>query len=218
MRQNFTVTVPTTSPSLLTLPQLRAVAGLAPGDTSQDIDLAQLGLQISAEIAVACNVASDGMNVPSLKAETIAETIWNEDCDGELLLARGFISSATVLELSTSVASGDFFINRAAGILSRANSGRPWRWQVGTIEVTYVAGFSDDKVPADLVGVASDLARLRLSSAARDPLVKSESIEVPDVQTRRLDFWIGAIPGTELSPVPPDLLARLGAYRNVVVA
>ncbi len=218
MRQNFTVTVPTPSPSLLTMPQLRAAAGLEPGDTSQDIDLAQLGLQISAEIAITCNVASDGINPPSLKAETIVETIWNMDCDGELLLSRRFITSATVAELSSPVASGDFYINRGAGILLRVNSGRPWRWQLGTVEVTYVAGFADDKVPADLVGVAADLVRLRRSFSSRDPLVKSESIEVPDIQTRRLDFWVGAIPGTELSPVPPDLLARLGAYRNVLIA
>ncbi|WP_434712991.1 hypothetical protein NMA58_08395 [Rhizobium sp. YTUHZ045] len=218
MRQNFTVTVPTTSPSLLTLPQLRAAAGLQAGDTSKDIELTQLGLQISAEIAIACNVASDGVNPPSLKAETAVETIWNQDCDGEILLSRRFISAASVTELGTAVSSSDFFINRGAGILSRVNGGRPWRWQTGTIDVTYVAGFDDDHIPADLVGVASDLARLRLSSGARDPLVKSESIEVPDIQTRRLDFWVGAIPGTELAPVPPDLLARLGAYRNVLIA
>ncbi|MDH6273579.1 hypothetical protein M2311_003669 [Rhizobium leguminosarum] len=216
MRQNFTVTVPTASPSLLTLPQLREAAGLDDGDTSQDAKLTQLGLQISAELAIACNVASDGINVPSLKAETIVETIWNEHCDGEILLSRRFIVSATVTELSSAVISSDFFINRGAGILTRVNGGRPWRWQNGTIEVTYVAGLAD--VPPDLVAIAADLARLRLSSSSRDPLVKSESIEVPDVQTRKLDFWVGAIPGTELSPVPPDLLARLALYRNVLIA
>jgi len=216
MRQNFTVTVPAPSPSLLTLPQLREAAGLGAGDTSQDAKLTQLGLQISAEIAIACNVASDGINVPSLKAETIVETIWNEHCDDEILLSRRFIVSATVTELSSAVNSSDFFINRGAGILIRVNGGRPWCWQNGTIEVTYVAGLAD--VPPDLVAIAADLAHLRLSSSSRDPLVKSESIEVPDVQTRKLDFWVGAIPGTELSPVPPDLLARLALYRNVLIA
>ncbi|MEH7904003.1 hypothetical protein V7794_22670 [Rhizobium laguerreae] len=216
MRQNFTVTVPTASPSLLTIDQLREAAGLDAGDTSQDTKLTQLGLQISAELAIACNVASDGIHVPSLKAETVVETIWNEVCDGEILLSRRFISSVTVTELASSVNSSDFYINRAAGILLRVNYGRPWRWQTGTIEVTYVAGLTD--VPPDLVAIAADLARLRLSSSSRDPLVKSESIEVPDVQTRKLDFWVGAIPGTELSAVPPDLLARLALYRNVLVA
>ncbi len=217
MRQNFIVTVPTSSPSLLTLPQLREAAGLIAGDTSKDISLAQLGLQISAEIAIACDVASDGINVPSLKAETIVETIWNDDCDGEILLSRRFVSAASVTELASSVSGSDFFINRGAGILKRFNSGRPWRWQHGTVEVTYTAGFDEDRVPPDLVGVALDLARVRLASTSVNPLVKSESIEVPDVQTRRLDYWVGAIPGTEISPVPPDLLARLGAYRNMAM-
>ncbi|WP_160320374.1 hypothetical protein, partial [Rhizobium ecuadorense] len=76
--------------------------------------------------------------------------------------SRRFIVSATVTELSSAVISSDFFINRGAGILTRVNGGRPWRWQNGTIEVTYVAGLAD--VPPDLVAIAADLARLRLSS------------------------------------------------------
>jgi hypothetical protein len=217
MRQTFTVTVPAVDPSLLTIEQLREAAGLASGDTSRDTELEQLGLRVSADIANACKIASDGLNPPTLRSETITETFWMPVCFDEVFLSRRFISSVTtVTEHETVLLAADFIVDREAGMLNRVSSGRPWHWYYGAISVVYVAGFTT--VPADLVGAALDLTRLRLSADDRDPLVKGETIEVPDVLTQRRDYWVGAVPGSSAGPVPSDILAKLSRYINVAVA
>ncbi|CAN7295414.1 hypothetical protein LJR221_001438 [Agrobacterium tumefaciens] len=216
MRQSFSVTTPASNLSLLTIEQLRAAAGLADGDASRDEELNALGQSISTDIAVACNVADDGINPPTLLKETVSETFWVCHRPDELILSRRFISSiASVSEAGSVLAADAYFLDRGAGLLNRANSGRPWTWATGQLVISYDAGFAT--VPADLVAAATDLVRIRLSSSSRDPLVKSESIEVPDVQSRKLDFWVGALPGAS-GPVPAEILTRLSRYKNVVIA
>lgn len=217
MRQTFTVTSPASALSLLSTEQLRSAAGLDAADSSQDAELLVLGAAISTEIAVACNVADDGIHPPTLCRETVSETFWGCGNDHELFLSRRFVSSiVSVVEAGSTLTSTGHVLNAGAGLLNRVMNGRPWAWYAGETTVTYVAGF--DSAPPDLAAAAIDLVRLRLSSASRDPLVKSESIEVPDIQTRRLDFWVGALPGAASSPVPPDILARLARYVNLGVA
>jgi len=216
MRQSFSVTTPASDLSLLTIEQLRAAAGLADGDASRDDELSALGKSISIDIAVACNVADDGINPPTLLKETVSETLWVCDRPEELILSRRFISSIlSVSEAGSALSADGYFLDRGAGLLNRANGGRPWTWARGQFVISYDAGFSS--VPADLMSAATDLVRIRLSSSSRDPLVKSESIEVPDVQSRRLDFWVGALPGAS-GPVPAEILTRLSRYKNVAVA
>jgi hypothetical protein len=83
--------------------------------------------------------------------------------------------------------------------------------------VTYQAGF--DAVPADLAGVAFDLARIRTSEQSRDPLVKGTDVTVTDVEEISTQYWVGAIPsaGIVAGALPSDLMARLKRYVNVSV-
>lgn len=217
MRQTFSVISPAPDLSLLSDAQLRAAAGLEVGDTSRDVELRALGAALSSDIAIACNVADDGVNPPTLRRETVTETFWVCDRPPELFLSRRFISSiTTIVEAGSTLINSDRVLDAAAGMLNRVSGGRPWAWYNGEVSVTYVAGF--DTVPADLAQAAIDLAKIKLSYGSRDPLVKSESLEVPDIETRRLDYWVGALPGAAASAVPPEVLSRLARYRNVSLA
>lgn len=216
MRQTFRVTSPAADLSLLTIEQLRAAAGLASDDDSQDAELEPLGEAIAADIATACRTESDGVNPPTLKEETVVETFWNCDRADEVFLSRRFVSSVSaVSERETALTTDDYVLDAEAGMLRRVIGGRPWAWYTGDLSVTYVAGFAT--VPADLVAIATDLARHRLSAAAVDPLEKATTIEIPDVETRRVDRWVGAMPGSNAGPVPADIVARLSRYMNVAI-
>ena len=217
MRQSFSVVTPATSLLLLTIEQLRAAAGLAVGDTSRDDELTLTGIGISTDIAVTCGVFGDGVNQVTLLSEQVSETLWHFDRPCEVFLARRFVSAiAEVLEGGVALTTSDYTIDRETGMLYRVSSGRPWVWPQGELKITYTAGFST--APADLQMAAVELARMRLSASSRDPLVKSESIEIPDVQTKRQDFWVGALPGSDVGPVPKEILARLARYMSVMVA
>jgi hypothetical protein len=217
MRSKFVVVTPAADPSLLTIEQLRFAAGVAAGNTSRDPELQDLGDRVSADIASACNIRSDGVNVPTLRSETVRETFRQRGCDDMLFLARRFISDlVSVSDAGTALVDTDTVLDAEAGMIYRVSGACEMIWSRGDAVIEYTAGFED--VPADLVGAAMDLARLRLSSDARDPLVKGESVEIPDVRTVRQDFWVGAIPGSSGGAVPVDILGKLSRYINAVVA
>jgi hypothetical protein len=217
MRQTFSVTVPAPDLSLLTIEQLRVAAGLSWNDDCRDPELEELGKRVAADIAAACGVAFDGINPPTLRSETVSETFWNGCRESEMILSRRFISAVTtVTEQGTVLVSDDFVIDRDAGLLSRVSSGRPWSWYVGSLAVVYVAGFA--VVPADLAGAAMDLARFRLSEGGTDPLEKGRTVEIPDVETVRVDRWVGAVPGTATGGMPSSILAKLSRFMNMAVA
>ncbi|TPN34793.1 hypothetical protein [Mesorhizobium sp. B1-1-6] len=216
MRSTFTVVTPAANYSLLTIEQLRVAAGLTAGDASRDGELTELGARVSADIASACQVRGDGVHVPTLRSETVRETFRQGGCDDMLFLARRFVSDlVSVSDAGTTLITDDTDLDAEAGLLQRICGTRTLVWTRGDAIIEYTAGLTD--VPADLAGAAMDLARLRLSTDARDPLVKSESVEIPDVRTVRQDFWVGAIPGSSAGPVPADILAKLSRYINVAV-
>lgn len=217
MRSQFLVIAPAADLSLLTIAQLRFAAGLAAGDASRDTELQDLGKRISAEIASACQVRSDGVHVPTLRSETVRETFRQRGDDDMLFLARRFVSDlSSVGDSGTTLVEADTDLDAEAGLLARISGTRPLAWTQGDTIVEYTAGFTD--VPADLAGAAMDLARLRLSADARDPLMKGETVEIPDVRTVRQDFWVGAAPGVSSGALPADILAKLFRYINIAVA
>ncbi|MER8387305.1 hypothetical protein NKH14_17610 [Mesorhizobium sp. M1380] len=217
MRSLFTVVTPAADPSLLTIAQLRAAAGLLAGDASRDAELTELGARVSADIATACQIRGDGVHIPTLRSETVREVFRQQGCDDILFLARRFISNlVSASDVDTVLVPDDTDLDAEAGLLQRISGTRTLFWSRGNAVIEYIAGFAT--VPADLVGAAMDLARLRLSADARDPLVKGESVEIPDVRTVRHDYWVGAIPGSTEGPVPADILAKLSRYINVAVA
>lgn len=217
MRQSFEVVTPASSLLLVSIEQLRVAAGLAEDDDSKDAGLTLIGEALSTDIATTCGVVGDGVHPVTLMSETVSETFWHFDRPCEVFLSRRFVSAISeVSECGHVLTSADYKVDRASGMLYRISGGRPWVWRDGAVGVTYTAGF--DAVPADLQMAAAELARLRLSSGSRDPLVKSESIEIPDVQTRRLDFWVGALPGSSAGPVPSEIMTRLSRFMSVLVA
>lgn len=217
MRSVFEVTLPAANPSLLTAEQLRLAAGLAVNDASRDAELATIGARISAEVHRACRLRSDVAHPPTLRRENIRETFRETGRETTLFLSRQFLAGPiTVTEAGIALAASDIVVEAEAGMVHRIAGHRDVRWQCGNVIVEYTAGFAE--VPGDLVGIAMDLVRLRLSEAKADPLERATSIEIPDVETRRVERWVGAVPGSTAGPVPADMLARLGAYARPVVA
>jgi hypothetical protein len=94
-------------------------------------------------------------------------------------------------------------------------NGRHSRWTANEIVVVYDAGF--DVSPASLVGVVTDLARIRLSQGSVDPLVKSVRVEVTDVDVVQTDRWVGSVPGMAETGMPAEIMARLARFINPVV-
>jgi hypothetical protein len=214
----FAVTSAATDLSLLSDQELRLAAGLAAGDTSRDADLAVLGAAVAADIATACNVAADGVAQPTLRSEAVSDTYWPTVCRIEaLILSRRFVTAvASVVEDGTTLTQDtDFWLDAGTGILHRIGdaSGYSRTWSAAKIVVSYTAGFAT--VPTDLKGAATDLMQTRLSEASRDPLLKSLQVNIPDVEERRMDYWVDTTskPGV----VPDDVLARLSRFRNVMV-
>lgn len=213
----FAVTSPATDLALLSDQELRLAAGLAASDTSQDTALAVLGLSVAADIATACNVPSGGVTQPTLRSEAVSDTYWpisqGRRTDA-LVLSRRFVTAVSVVEDGTTLTEGtDYWLDSAPGLLRRICSDYPRAWCSAKIVVSYTAGFAI--VPDDLKGAANDLIQTRLSEASRDPLLKSLQVNIPDVEERRMDYWVDTSKSGGV--VPDDVLARLSRFRNVTV-
>jgi hypothetical protein len=175
MRSLFEIVTPATDPNLLTIEQLRVVAGLAANDASRDTELTALGQQITADICSACRVRSDGVNPPTLRREVVRETFRERGCHSTLFLSRMFATDIiSASDAGNALVSTDTYLDGEAGMVHRVSGAGDLYWRFGDAVVQYEAGF--DEVPADLVGIAMDLARLRLSAASVDPLVKSTTV------------------------------------------
>jgi hypothetical protein len=197
--------------SLLTAEELRAAAAVS--DSSQDSKLAVVGRQIAAMICAECGIAVCAGAEPTLRQETVTETFRNA-CTRELILSRRHnveVTSITIdgaeIDLSTVVADPE------VALLERI---APARWHGREIIVVYKAGFST--VPEHLKSLAADAVRWRLSMTGRDPLVKSQSVEVDGVDAVRTDLWVGGLPGQDAGAggLPGYIAAQLARYRNGV--
>lgn len=211
----LTITIAADDTMLLTIEQLRASAGLAADDATQDASLEIIGARISAEICSACAVEVGNGGDPTLRRETVSETFRRRGQGGPLFLSRRHqIEITTITDEGGAVVSSDNYdVNSESGMIDNISG----CWPSATYTVVYEAGFDD--VPADLTGVAFDLARIRLSEQGRDPLVKATDVTVPDVEEISTQFWVGAIPSAGVRPtgLPSDLMARLKRYINMSV-
>lgn len=216
LRSKLAITTPASSLALLTLAELRAAAD---DSAATDATLLALGLRIAASIMSECNIAIGAGGEPTLLQETLTETFyWPKRCD--LILARRHnivVTSVTVDTDSPLVSGTDYIVNPESGILTRLSSGYPCAWCGQTVIVVYQAGFAT--IPGDLKQAALDFFRATLNEAGRDPFVKSESVEIPGIETRRQDFWVGSVPGQSNEGAVPDIVAgQLKRFRKVVVA
>lgn len=159
------VLVPAGSLGLLSAAELRAGAGLAAGDSSQDADLALLNLEAAEWIAEICGIRTAGARPPTVLAEGLRETFPALWLGPELVLARRFVSAVTVIENGAALADDtDFVVLDDRGVIQRMTTGYGFPWRAAPIVVEYTAGFSNgspSNLPAAIKGVARDYVRMR---------------------------------------------------------
>jgi hypothetical protein len=204
----FVVSVAAASRGLLTTAQLRAAAGLASGDTSQDTSLAAMNLTVSDIITDWCRIAEDGIEPPTLLQETLVETFYPECRGCRLYLARRFVGTISVVEAGTTLTEATHYtVDRARGIATRRSTdGTAIAWNAGKIVVTYQAGFA--AVPTPLADVAAEMVA-RKAGAARDPLMKRERVKVDGVSEVEQEFWADAKNDADITP---DMAEKLSRY------
>lgn len=212
----FSVIDPAADLSLLTPEELRAAAGLPAGDTSQDDALAEYGEQVAAEIASDCAITADGVNPPTLRAEHVLD-VYRLDCPEKgLLLSRKHVSEVTsVTESGVLLATSDWRLNAETGKLLRLVNDADACWPAKKIEIEYVAGF--DIIPTELKAEAAARLHVKYSagpSGTRDPLVRSERVEIPGVETRQIDYQVSDLARSSGSDdlLPPDSERRLRRF------
>lgn len=190
----FTITTPAPDRNLLTLAEMKAALGITNG--ASDAALTALGAQISDMIAIECRVPVSGATPPTMRSETIVETIrrdprmargtepWRDrsDSPNNLVLARFPVTSVTsVLVDDLTLAVTEYELNTADGALTRLFAGAVAVWTGAKFVVTYAAGFVT--VPEPLKLAAITILREQWSSAAqggaapRDPMLKREKVE-----------------------------------------
>lgn len=221
----LTATVPASDTKLLTPEQMRVAYGLAASDSSQDTNLAALNVQISAAVVQSCRIAHANGGEPTLKQETLRQV---ERCprSGPIVLARRHkveIVSIHVDNDSNPLNPSLYEVEEEGGLLHHLDeSGNRICWTGLKVTIVYKAGFPADAIPADIIAVATDVIRLRKSEAARDPLVRRQSVRVDGVDEVSQDFWVNATsagsPSFTGGPIPAEYAARLERYMNWVAA
>jgi len=221
----LTVTAPASDTKLLTPEQMRLAYGLAANDSSQDMNLAALNVQISAAISQSCRIAHANGGEPTLKQETLRQVV---RCprSGPIVLSRRHkveVINVNVDDATDPLDPNFYEVEQEGGLLHRLDeSGNRICWTGRKIVIVYKAGFAADVIPADIVAVASDVIRLRKSEASRDPLTKRQRVRTDGVEEIEQDFWVNATsagsPSFSGGPIPAEYAARLERYVNWVVA
>lgn len=200
------VQTPALDRSLLTIEELRSAAGVS--GVGEDEALQALGLRASDLIARACGVAAAGSAIPTLRRETLVETV-TRPRSRDLRLSRRFISEVvSVVGDTVLILPGFFEIDGAAGIIERLHG----RWWSDRVLVTYKAGFAE--VPADLKHAAITAVREIHSGERRDPLLRAETVD----GVGRQEFQIGGAGRDAGSALSAAVLDALAPYVTVNVA
>lgn len=212
--RSLVITTPAPDRSLLTIDEMRSAAGVTNG--SRDAELRALEGRVAASIMSECNIAIGSGAEPTLRSETVTETVYSP-YGSILTLGRRHnvvLSSAT---LDSSVVSpSDYVVDAEKGLLSKLQSGYSCHWIGQVAVVVYTAGFST--VPGDLKQAALDYFRSALAESGRDPLLKAISEDVPGLMSERREFWVGSIPGQSKEGAVPDIVAgQLKRFRNYVI-
>jgi hypothetical protein len=216
MRSVLAVDTAAADTSLLTVAERRAAAGLLAADTSRDADLLAMDLRNSANICSECNIRVAGASEPTLRQEILIET-FRVGSVGQLLLGRRHNVEIVSFDMDgTALTGADYIIDPEAGMLHRLIDDDIRYWCGSKLTIKYKAGFVT--VPNDLKSAAIDYLRLSWLDQARDPLVKSEEIEIQDVDRVKRDYWIGAVPGqTSEGAVPAIVAGQLKRFRNALI-
>ena len=188
---------PNTDRSLLTRAQLRAAVGVEDG--SRDAELIELGNYVAVLIAQACRVATAAGIPPTLRLETIVETIVLGIGSEWLDLARHPVTTInSVIENGTEINSTGYRLAGSAGRLQRRSGSFAALWQRDCdIVVTYSAGWAT--VPDDLARAAIKFVQAEWNQGSRDPLLRR--VRVEGVSER--EYWVDP---TKDSVVPADVM------------
>ncbi|MGE0290326.1 MAG: hypothetical protein AB7I42_24920 [Bradyrhizobium sp.] len=214
MHRTLTITTAASDPQLLSIEEMRAAAGVS--DNSQDAALSAMGLRIAADIAVECNIAIGAGANPTLRRETVTEVLRGAYVDQIVLRRRHEIAITSVVEDGETLADTDYLVDPESGIFTRLESDMPTTWCADKVTIVYAAGF--DTVPADLKDAASEFFRASWSASSRDPMVKGIETDIPGLERRRQEFWIGSVPGQSNEGAVPDTIdGKLRRFRNGVV-
>lgn len=191
MPQESSISVITaaTDRNLLTIAQLRAAVDVT--GSAYDAKLTELGLRISDLFAKVCRVEEDGVNPPTLLAETVKET-WRKQsywmqgawpfADSEVKRSALYCKRFPVTSVTSVVSDGttltegtDFELRKADGAIVRLSGGQPTILYSWKIEATYVAGRAT--VPSDLALAAAQMAQVLWWQSGRDPNEKSNQVD-----------------------------------------
>lgn len=206
----FQIITPATDLSLLTIEELRSAVGLSDSDTSQDEKLTALGARVSAMIAAACQVSSDGVHPPTLLIEGCLDQFRLKSSHGDLFLSRRpvAVQITSLTEAGVALAQDvDFELDTASGKLTRLRNDESSCWVCGKIVVEYDAGY--ETVPDDLKAIAAQLAGGYWADDGVDPMEKR--VEIPGViSTER---WVDQNADGQM---PKDIMNALisGGYVN----
>lgn len=216
MHSVLTITTPAGNLTLLAPVELRAAVGLAESDQSQDAKLLMLEARVAAAIMSECNIAIGAGGEPTLKQETLTETFRSVDVEQMVLARRHGVTITSIVEDAVTLVANDYVVDPEAGMLIRLCSDIPTRWCASKIVIVYKAGFTT--IPGDLKQAAMDFLSAAYRESGRDPFVKSEEIEIPDVERTRRDYWVGSIPGQSNEGAVPDIVSgQLKRFRNIAV-
>ena len=206
----LSVTTAAADRSLLTLAELRAAAGVP--DNSRDAELTTLGARVAAAITGACQVARGGAVPPTLRLETLTETLQNDRHRTEIVLSRRPVVSVTsVTEIDAALTSADYEIEAGAGLLRRLAAGRPWCWPCRKVVIVYQAGWQT--VPDDLKLAAAKFVQAEWQQGSRDPLLRR--VKVEGISER--EYWVDPTKDSVIPAEVMDILER-GGYVNYWVS
>ncbi|TIM07607.1 hypothetical protein [Mesorhizobium sp.] len=216
MHSVLVVTTPASDRSLLTQAERREAIGVT--DSSQDTRLAALDLRLGAAIMAECNIAVGTGAEPTLLQETLTETCRTIDAAVMMLARRHNVEITSLIEDGVMLTNEvSFTVNPESGLVTRLSDDHPRRWCAAKVVVVYKAGFA--AVPDDLKMAAMDFMRLAWAEKKRDPSLKSEVIDIPDVRRVERGYWVGSVPGQSNEGAVPDIVAgQLTRFRNMMVA
>lgn len=214
MNSILTVTTPAADRSLLTADERKEAVGVT--DASQDVKLAALDLRLGAAIMAECNIAIGTGAEPTLLQETLTETFRCVDARGLVLSRRHNVEISSLVEDGVALtADVSFVVDTESGIVTRLCDDRPIRWCAAKVVAVYKAGFPAASIPGDLKQAAMDFMRLAWAEKDRDPSLKSEVVDIPDVRRVERGFWVGAVPGMSSEGAVPEVVSgQLARFRN----
>ncbi len=148
--------------------------------------------------------------------ETVREVWRPEGCVESLSLSRFPVANiASVTEDGTALASTDYEVDAASGLLYRLSSDERTTWRARKITVQYTGGYllpdqANRTLPHDIQRACILMVTAAYLAKGRDPMLRSESTQ--DVGSASyLD------PRTGMEAMPPQAAALLAPYRVITV-